>query len=73
MQRNTNCNKALIQRQPVLIALRYFADGASLRLIGDAQGVSKAPVTPCIKRVTYIIVWNIFAEAVNSLTSEETL
>ena len=74
MRHDTNHNKALTPRQQVLIALRFFADGASLHLIGDAHGVLKATVLRCIKRVTNTIVRNLFVEAVNfPTTNEETL
>ena len=74
LQHGTNCNKALTSRQQVLIALRFFADGAALRLIGDAHGISKATVSRCIHRVANAIVNSLFNEVVDfPSTNEENL
>lgn len=65
LQHDTYRNHALTPRQQVLIALRFFADGAGLRIIGDAHGVSKATVSRCIHRTTNAIIDHLFVEAVD--------
>ena len=65
LNHQTQRNHALSAFQQVAIALRFFAEGASLRLIGDAHGVSKATVSRCIHRVVTILNEHFFAEKIN--------
>jgi hypothetical protein len=40
--------------QQVLIALRYFASGSFLQVVGDNMGVDKGTVSRCIQGVGWI-------------------
>lgn len=65
LEHKTRRNFALSPRQQVLIALRFYADGGSFRLIGDAHGISRATVSRCLRRVTRVINRDIFHSAVD--------
>jgi len=41
--------------QQVLIALRYFASGSFLQVVGDTMGVDKGTVSRCIQRVSHAL------------------
>ena len=41
--------------QQVLIALRYFAPGSFLQVVGDTMGVDKGTVSRCIQGVSHAL------------------
>jgi hypothetical protein len=41
--------------QQALIALRYFASGSFLQVVGDTMGVDKGTVSRCIQRVSHAL------------------
>jgi hypothetical protein len=41
--------------QQVLIALRYFASGSFLQVVGDNMGVDKGTVSRCIQGVSHAL------------------
>ena len=64
LQHQTARNYALTPVQQVLIALRFFAEGSSLRVLGDAHGVSPATVHRCIYRVVEVVNTNYFNQII---------
>ncbi|XP_045205641.2 putative nuclease HARBI1 [Mercenaria mercenaria] len=55
LRHGTNRNFSLTARQQILIALRFFASGCFLQLIGDTFGVDIATVSRTITRVTDVL------------------
>ena len=45
LMRNTNRNHALTVQQQVMIALRFYASGSFLQVIGDTLGLDKGTVS----------------------------
>ena len=52
----TERSKAVSPTLQVLAALRYFATGAHMNLVGDSLGLSQATVSRCIRRVARALV-----------------
>ena len=53
---NTACNHALSPLVQVLVALRFFASGSFLEVIGDTFGLPKSTVSRCITAVSQALV-----------------
>ena len=47
----TNRNKALSTEEQLVIALRFFASGSFLQVIGDTHGYDKATVSRVVRKV----------------------
>lgn len=47
--------KLCIPIEQVLIALRYFATGSFMQVVGDTVGVDKSTVSRCITRVSTVL------------------
>ena len=75
LRRNTRRNHALPPLQQVLIALRFFASGSFLQVIGDTAGVDKSTVSRVVTNVSnalsrkqnHFIKWPTAPERVVSL------
>ena len=52
LQRQTKRNHALSPTQQILVALRFFASGSFLQLIGDTVGLPKSSVSRAVKDVS---------------------
>ena len=52
LQRQTKRNHALSPTQQILVALRFFASGSFLQLIGDTVGLLKSSVSRAVKDVS---------------------
>lgn len=64
LQHATARNHALSPSQQLKIALRFFATGGNLSLIGDSHGVHKSTVSRIINRVTSDINNNLYEQHV---------
>ena len=53
LQRQTKRNHALSPTQQILVALRFFASGSFLQLIGDTVGLPKSSVSWAVKDVSF--------------------
>ena len=56
ISRNTRLNHALPPLQQVLIALRFYASGSFLQVIGDTFGVDKSTVSRVITDVSRVLL-----------------
>ena len=56
ISRNTRWNHALTPLQQVLIALRFYASGSFLQVIGDTFGVDKSTVSRVITNVSRALI-----------------
>lgn len=56
LMRDTQRSRALTPRQQVLIALRFFATGSFLQIVGDSLGVDKSTVSRVVTDVTEALV-----------------
>ena len=54
--RSTRRNHALPPQQQVLIALRFFASGSFLQVIGDTAGVNKSTVSRVVTSVSHALL-----------------
>ena len=52
LERPTNRNQSLTPRQQILIALRFYASGNFLQVIGDTFGIDIATVSRVVTKVT---------------------
>ena len=52
LERDTSRNHALSTTVQVLVALRFFASGSFLQVIGDTLGLSKSTVSRIISQVS---------------------
>ena len=58
LERATARNHALSTTVQVLVALRFFASGSFLQVIGDTIGLSKSTVSRIIANVSYALAQN---------------
>lgn len=56
ISRSTRCNFALSPEVQLLAALRFYAVGSFLEVVGDGIGLSKASVSRSVEAVTNILV-----------------
>ena len=56
LRRSTRRNHALPPLQQVLIALRFFASGSFLQVIGDTAGVNKSTVSRVVTSVSHALL-----------------
>ena len=58
LRRATRRNSALTPQVQLLAALRFYATGSFLQVVGDGQGLSKASVCRSVQAVTYsLLLW----------------
>ena len=55
LERPTSRNHALSATVQVLVALRFFASGSFLQVIGDTLGLSKSTVSQSVSNVSYAL------------------
>ena len=56
LRRKTNRNHPLSALQQVLIALRFYASGSFLQVVGDTVGVNKSTVSRVVANVSLALV-----------------
>jgi hypothetical protein len=59
LEKSTKRSRSLPVSLQIMIALRYYASGSYMNVIGDAHGVSKMSVSRCINIVSKCIANNI--------------
>ena len=59
LEKSTKRSRSLPVSLQIMIALRYYASGSYMNVIGDAYGVSKMSVSRCINIVSKCIANNI--------------
>uniref|UniRef100_A0A915K9Z9 Uncharacterized protein n=1 Tax=Romanomermis culicivorax TaxID=13658 RepID=A0A915K9Z9_ROMCU len=62
LKHDTDRNYALSPNQQLLLGIRYLATGGHMRLVGDANGVSKATMSRVVHRVVESINLTLFDE-----------